>query len=122
MILIWATLTVMLVGGIILSGLGNLQAFDELSLANFGAKGQAEEIARAGLTDALAWFRRQPIQPVLEFAPRRDLGANPPINETDDETLGLVRAFEISPRVWARYIVRHGAPAESFNDGNANGL
>lgn len=70
--------------------------------------GQAMNIARAGIADALSWFRRQTTQPVQVFAPRRDLAAIPPVNETDDPAIGLVRSIEVSAmnRVWARYEVR----------------
>ncbi len=70
--------------------------------------GQATNMARAGITEALSWFRRQSTQPVTVFAPRRDLLLDPPVNETDDPAIGIVRSLEISPmaRVWARYEVR----------------
>ncbi len=70
--------------------------------------GQATNMARAGITEALSWFRRQSTQPVTVFAPRQDLAADPPVNETEDTTIGIVRSLEISPmaRVWARYEVR----------------
>ena len=55
------------------------------------------------------------------FFPARDLAADPPINETDDPTLGLVREYEIAPSLWARYEVRLGTVAEPYSDQNANG-
>lgn len=30
------------------------------------------------------------------FAPQRDLSADPPVNETDDSSIGLMRDFVIS--------------------------
>ena len=45
-----------------------------------------------------------------------------PINETDDPDKGLVRAFEISPGIWARYEIGAGEHAESFADINGNGI
>lgn len=70
--------------------------------------GQAMNIARAGITDALSWFRRQTTQPVTTFTPRRDMAADPQVNETDDAAIGLVRSVEVSAgmQVWARYEVR----------------
>ncbi len=70
--------------------------------------GQALNIARAGIADALSWFRRQTTQPVTVFSPVRNLAAVPPVNETDDPAIGLVRSVEISAmnRIWARYEVR----------------
>jgi hypothetical protein len=60
-------------------------------------QGQALNAASAGLTDALSWFRRQPLQPVTNFAPA---GA-----DTDVAATGLVREYAISTpsNVWAHY-------------------
>lgn len=70
--------------------------------------GQAMNMARAGITEALSWFRRQTTQPVTVFAPRLDPLVDPPVNETEDPAIGIVRSLEISSmaRVWARYEVR----------------
>lgn len=67
--------------------------------------GQTVNAAQAGLTEGLSWFRRQTDQPVKAFVPVRDLGLTPPINDTDDPNVGLVREYEISApgRVWGRY-------------------
>ena len=77
--------------------------------------GQAVNTAKAGLIDALSWFRRQTAQPVETYAPLRDLGAVPPINETNDPYIGLVREYEITSedtakadQIFARYEVRIG--------------
>jgi hypothetical protein len=72
----------------------------------FESNDQAYNVARAGLIDALSWFRRQPAQPVPNFAPQRDLLAVPPINETDNPAVGLVRNYPITSSLWARYEVR----------------
>ena len=76
----------------------------------------------AGLVDAYAWFRRQPTQPVEGFWPALDLTAEPEINETENASVGLVRTFEISPSLWARYEVRRGTDAEPYTDSNMNGI
>ena len=70
--------------------------------------GQAVNAAKAGLVDALSWYRRQTAQPVDVFAPARDLADDPPVNETDDPDIGLVREYQISTRdrIWGRYEVR----------------
>ena len=70
--------------------------------------GQTVNAAQAGLIDALSWFRRQQAQPVVAFSPTRDMSVNPPVNETDDAAIGLVREYEISDlgNVWGRYEVR----------------
>ncbi|RMF75838.1 MAG: hypothetical protein D6738_02850 [Acidobacteria bacterium] len=69
--------------------------------------GQAVNAAQAGLVDGLAWFRRQTTQPVATFAPQRDLTATPPVNETDDPTIGIVREYVVDANglVWGRYEV-----------------
>jgi len=63
-------------------------------------------VARSGLIDAFSWFRRQPTQPVVDFAPTRDEAAVPPVLDTDDPSLGLIREFQMSGSIWARYEVR----------------
>ncbi len=70
--------------------------------------GQTLNAAQAGLVDALSWFRRQSLQPVATFSPVRNDSASPPVNETDDAAVGLVREYEISElgNVWGRYEVR----------------
>ena len=140
-ILIWAAVTVMLIAGVVMSGAERIRALDRVTNADWTSEGQAREVARAGLTDAYAWLRRQTSQPVASFAPQR-VGANrpdylaepdggwdstidmtgSPLNETDDPDKGLVRAFEISPGIWARYEVDTGAGSETFVDTNGNGL
>jgi hypothetical protein len=120
-VLIWASATMLIVAGVLIQGSRRLKAVDEMAGAEFSAEGQAKEVAEAGLVDAYAWFRRQQVQPVSAFAPRRDLLATPPINETDDPAVGLLRTFEISPGLWGRYTVRKGIAPETFVDANANG-
>ncbi len=69
--------------------------------------GQAVNAAQAGLVEGLAWFRRQTTQPVATFAPQRDMTATPPVNETDDPSIGIVRDYEVDANgsVWGRYEV-----------------
>jgi hypothetical protein len=76
--------------------------------------GQAVNAARAGLVETLSWYRRQATQPVAAFSPQRDLTATPPLNDTDDPSVGLVRDFEISKlgSVWGRYEVRPSRVAD----------
>lgn len=71
-------------------------------------QGQAANVARAGTTNALVWFQQQSTQPVTGFAPQRNLLATPPLNDTDNASLGIVRTFPISGlgNVWGRYEVR----------------
>jgi hypothetical protein len=122
MIMLWSVATVVIVASVVMTGTLRLKAVDEVARAEFSAKGQAREVAEAGLVDAYAWFRRQQIQPVAAFAPRRNMSAVPPINETDDASQGLVRQFEISPEIWGRYRVQQEVPPEPFTDANGNGF
>jgi hypothetical protein len=121
MALVWALFGTLVIAGVVLSGTTTRTSIDRLAAIDFAAQGQAEAVASAGLVDAYAWFRRQTVQPVTVFAPKRNLAAVPPVNETDDPAIGLVREYEIMPSLWARYEVRPGTPAESFVDANANG-
>src|SRR5437588_2520302 len=112
MALIWALFAALVVAGIVASGTNALMAVDKMAGSEFSAEGQARSVAEAGLVDALAWFRRQQTQPVTVFAPKRDLAANPPVNETDNPAVGLLRDYEIAPSVWGRYEIRIGTAAE----------
>jgi hypothetical protein len=120
--LIWSLFAMMMIATIIASGTTSFLALDKMASADFSAEGQARAVAEAGLVDAFAWFRRQQVQPVTTFAPRRDLAAIPPVNETDDPSIGLVREYEILPSLWGRYEVRKPVVPETYTDANANGL
>ncbi len=121
-VLLWVLLTVLLLASFILFGVEADRALDRAMRVEVEAPAQARAVAEAGIVDAYAWFRRQSIQPVTTFAPRRVLTAVPPINETDDPTVGLLREYEIAPDLWARYEVRLTVPAEPFTDWDADGL
>lgn len=122
MTLVWSTASVLFVAGIVLAATTEMRAFQEVTQARFAAQAQAGKLAQAGIVDAHAWFRRQTVQPVAAFTPQRDLGADPPINETDDVDIGLVREYEVTPGIWGRYEVREGTGPEPFSDANGNGL
>ncbi len=113
--LIWALVAFIVVGGVVIAGTQTLRATSRQVEITFRTEAQALDVARAGIIDAFAWFRRQTSQPVATFAPSLDLSASPPINETDDPSIGLVRDFEISPGYRARYEVRR------YVDLDANG-
>lgn len=101
-VFVLATLFVMISTGLILIQISQSGLKEQLRY-----HGQAVNAAQAGLVDALAWFRRQSTQPVTAFAPARDMSVDPPINETDDASIGIVRDYEVSQlgSVWARYEV-----------------
>ena len=92
-------------GLIFVGGLG-LASYKAKSETEFRCLGQARNVARAGLIDAFSWFRRQSSQPVTAFAPVRDENADPPVLDTENPEIGLVRQFEISGDIWARYEVK----------------
>ena len=73
--------------------------------AGFVLAGQSGQFARSGITEALNWFRLQPAQPVLAFGPVMDTAASPPIRETEEPEIGLVRDFRIDGIYWGRYEV-----------------
>ncbi len=106
--LVWVVVAMMLLmAAIVAAHSASERARDTIeNELQFG--GQTLNIARAGIADALSWFRRQTAQPVTAFAPQRNLAAVPPINDTDDPVIGLVRSIEVSEMdgVWARYEVR----------------
>jgi hypothetical protein len=120
-LLIWVGVTLMVIAGLVVSTMGRQQALEDSASFESAAPAHARDVAEAGIVDALAWFRRQSDQPVAAFAPKRDLGANPPVNETDDPALGIVRSYEVAPNLWARYEVAIGQVREPFSDDNGNG-
>ncbi|MHC4851787.1 MAG: hypothetical protein ACYTGO_02010 [Planctomycetota bacterium] len=97
-------LTIFVVG-IVVTGTSVLKSNRARTETAFLLTGQAAQFARSGLTDAINWFRRQPTQPVLDFAPRLDTGTDPQVLDTEDPDIGLVRQFRISGSVWGRYEV-----------------
>lgn len=89
---------------------------------------ESDNVARAGLVDALAWFKRQSQQPVSSGVPPGyktgyswvDGAFYPRYNidrtkcDTIDESIGLVKEYQLSldGAKWARYEVRRqGDPA-----------
>ncbi len=121
-LLIWAAIVVLIVLGVVAAGVRQQQAGDAASRLSMASDGQARAVAEAGLVDGFAWFRRQQSQPVTAFAPVLDLAASPPVNETDDAAIGLVREYEIQTSLWGRYEVRRAVAAETFTDQDGDGL
>jgi len=104
--LVLVLLALVIVAGLITTGVITLLNNRNISTLQLRTHGQAASVAVAGLVDTLSWFRRQG-QPVREreFHP---LYVWPTINDTDDESIGLVREFEISAdlQLFGRYEVR----------------
>ncbi|MDJ0974995.1 MAG: hypothetical protein QNJ98_11085 [Planctomycetota bacterium] len=120
-LMVWAAFVMLLVAGLIVAGTQRQQALNRMTRVEHSVAGQARAVAVAGVVDAFAWFRRQTVQPVTAFTPALDLAATPPVNETDDPAIGLVREYEISPSLWGRYEVRLTKVAEPYTDANGNG-
>lgn len=103
--LIMALFFTVLVVGITVTGSLLLRAHQTQTKVSFVAHGQAVQFAKSGLTEALGWLRKQTAQPVTTIAPMLDATAVPPVLDTVDEDIGIVREFEITDSVWGRYEV-----------------
>jgi len=79
--------------------------------------GQAMNVARAGLADAVNWFKAQATQPVRSngtnytypdaaFDPQHS--GTPTLDYTDDQTIGMVKEYAITDDelLWGRYELR----------------
>lgn len=97
-------LTITLVG-VVVTGSSMLQSNRNRAETSFLVTGQAAEFARSGLIEVVNWFRRQPMQPVLTFAPVLDESVDPKVLDTEDPDIGLMREFRITGRLWGRYEV-----------------
>lgn len=104
--LIWALFFVALTSGVLIAHSIEMTANRRTMDTRYRYVDVARNVALSGLTEATAYLRRQPNQPVLEFAPQSDPNADPPLDETEDPELGLVREYEIQGSLWARYEVR----------------
>jgi hypothetical protein len=110
--LILGVLFTIIVLGVTAAGTMYLRAHQTKTRINFIAHGQALGFARSGLTEALGWLRKQTAQPVTDFEPVLDPGASPPILDTSDPDIGIVREFEISGSIWGRYEVWKDWPTD----------
>ncbi len=90
---------------------------------------QARDAARAGLTDALMWFRRQSFigtqSPSTADSAFHPFGPpqHPDRKETVNEDLGLVKQYALdeSNQLWVRYeVVRQSLPYATTADPNYN--
>ena len=103
--LIMALMFTTVVVGVVITGTLTLKSQITQNRVQFITNYQAVMAARSGLTEALSWLRRQTSQPVTEFAPLLDPAQTPPVFDTEDPDIGLVRDFRISGNLWARYEV-----------------
>jgi hypothetical protein len=119
--LVWALLFVIITTGMILSHSTFLASNRRELSARYEQQTLAGSFARSGLRDALGWFRRQPLQPVPAFTPALDPGGDPPLFDTLDPTIGLVREFEIKGGLWGRYEVRRDEVRDVSSERGAPG-
>ncbi|MBI5778032.1 MAG: hypothetical protein HZA49_01060 [Planctomycetes bacterium] len=105
--LVWTMLAMTLMLSTILVGISMLEMTSGVLESQIQHYGQTPSIAKAGLFDALAWFRRQTTQPVIAFTPQRDMVSIPIVNDTDDPTIGIVREIDMdqSANIFGRYEV-----------------
>ncbi|MCA8975960.1 MAG: hypothetical protein KDC98_14655 [Planctomycetes bacterium] len=99
---IWLTIVVM---GVVTTGTIILRSHRSQTRIAFAKNSQALQIARSGLVEARSWLRRQTSQPVTDFVPVLDPGADPPVLDTIEPDIGIVREFRITGQTWARYEV-----------------
>ena len=107
MALVWAMLAMTMMVSTILMGIFLTQITSNVIDTQMQSCGQTPSIAKAGLFDALAWFRRQTAQPVAAFNPQRDMTVTPIVNDTDDAAIGIVREIDVdqSSNIYGRYEV-----------------
>jgi hypothetical protein len=86
---------------------------------------EAENASRAGLVDALSWFRRQPTQPVACTSPYPDAAFSPvystntATSDTMDASIGIVEQYllDSDKSLWIRYEVhKQNNPATNPTD------
>lgn len=104
-VLVLALFFVVFAVGLIMAGSESMRANRDKTSVGLNVNGHANQFARAGLIEAIRWFRRQPTQPVVAFCPQLDMAATPPVRETMDPDIGLVREFRVDGNVWGRYEV-----------------
>ncbi|OQA89740.1 MAG: hypothetical protein BWY26_01637 [Elusimicrobia bacterium ADurb.Bin231] len=88
---------------------------------------QAGNAARAGLVDAISWFRRQPNQPVKSGIPPityswvdgafdPHFSTDPVHSDTIDQSIGIVKEYQLSEDnlIWCRYEVKRQSDTAIF--------
>lgn len=101
--LVVAVFFTIIVVGLTLVGAVSLTSHRMKTKVNWVVQTQAVQAARSGLAEGLTWLRRQTTQPVTNFSPTFNPALDPPVLDTIDPEIGLVREFEITETIWARY-------------------
>ena len=104
--LVWALFFVSLTVGILVAHSLEMSANRKTMDTRYRRIDLAQSVAESGLTDAASYLRRQPSQPVVSFTPQRNLQSDPPVDDTLEPEVGLVREFEVHGSLWGRYEVR----------------
>jgi len=89
--------------GLVIAGTTRLKAAVDKDAARIAVQAHAAQLAKAGLVEGMSWLQRQASQPVLTFAPVLDESSDPPIRETLDPDIGLVREIVVAGNLWGRY-------------------
>ena len=116
MALVFALFFSILTLGIVVAGTMSLKAHREITQSRFASNGQAVEFARSGLVEALGWFRKQTAQPVTVLAPQLNNQVTPPVLDTVEPDVGIVREFQIHGSLWGRYEVWKEWPTDPDPD------
>ncbi|MFA6584210.1 MAG: hypothetical protein WCS77_07930, partial [Elusimicrobiaceae bacterium] len=112
--LILALLLSVIIAALILAGGKLMETASRETQIQKNVLTEADNVARAGLVDAISWFRRQSTQPVATGLPLRsgayaDQAFYPRESTLDtiDEDIGLVKEYRMSDtsNKWARYEV-----------------
>lgn len=114
--LIIALFFAIVVLGLTVTGTAHMRSHRDMTRTSFVSHGQALQFARSGLTEALGWYRKQTAQPVITLDPRLDELAVPPILETLEPDIGIVREFPITGSLWGRYEVWKAWPGDPDAD------
>jgi|YNPBryunderm2012_1023409.scaffolds.fasta_scaffold00198_10 hypothetical protein len=103
-ILVFIILLILILSAFIAVGMAIVLNLQRSLKVSFDVNLKADEIANAGIEDAISWFKRQLTQPVTVFSPKGPPDM-PQENDTEDSTVGLVREYLISGNIYGRYEV-----------------
>ena len=101
--LVVAVFFTIIVVGLTLAGAVSLTSHRMKTKTNWVVQTQAVQAARSGLAEGLTWLRRQTTQPVTAINPILNTAVEPQILDTIDPEIGIVREFEVTDAIWARY-------------------
>lgn len=96
-ILVFVVLLILILSIFIAIGMAIILNLQQSLKVSFDVNLKADEVANAGIEDAISWFKRQLTQPVLIFSPQGE--------DTEDPSIGLVREHLISGNIYGRYEV-----------------